>query len=84
MRTDFLNAALAEVKLPEILVNMVSKRVRQLGLGYRPLVAVDPRWTFMEVALKEIADKKLTYELVAQAEEAKVRQPRGKRRKSEA
>ena len=62
MKTEFLTAAVAQVGSPQILVNMVSRRVRQLGMGYRPLVPVDPRWSFMDVALKEIADKKLTFE----------------------
>jgi DNA-directed RNA polymerase subunit omega len=68
----FVQEALNIVNPPEVLVNVVSRRVRQLGQGARPLVEVHPRWTLMEVALREIADGKLTYELidpkVAQAE----------------
>jgi DNA-directed RNA polymerase subunit omega len=45
-------------------VNIVSKRVRQLGQGFRPLVAYDPKLTFMDVALKEVAEGKLGFEMI--------------------
>jgi DNA-directed RNA polymerase subunit omega len=48
-----------------LLVNLVSKRVRQLGMGHRPLVEVGPRMSTADIALKEIIDGKLQYELVA-------------------
>jgi DNA-directed RNA polymerase subunit omega len=59
MRSELVNLALAKVSSPQILINVVSKRVRQLGLGYRPMIAVTPRMTFMDVALHEVADGKL-------------------------
>lgn len=52
------------VENPQVLINMVSKRVRQLGLGDRPMIEVVPKMTFMDVALKEIADGKLSYEAI--------------------
>jgi len=61
--STFVQEALNIVGTPEVLVNVVSRRVRLLGQGARPLVEVHPRWTLMEIALREIADKKLTYEL---------------------
>jgi DNA-directed RNA polymerase subunit omega len=64
MNTHFVAEALTIVGTPEILVNIVSRRVRLLGQGARPLVEVHPRWTLMEVALKEIADGKLSFELL--------------------
>ena len=45
---------------PEVLINAVSSRVRLLAKGARPLVEVHPQWSFLQVALKEIADGKLT------------------------
>jgi DNA-directed RNA polymerase subunit omega len=69
MSHSFVPEALAKVGNPEILVNMVSKRVRQLGQGFRPLLHVEPRWTFMDIALKEIADGKLTYESIVMEED---------------
>jgi DNA-directed RNA polymerase subunit omega len=70
MKAEFLQTALGNVPNSQILINMVSRRVKQLGQGFRPLVAVDPRWSFMEVALKEIADNKLTFESLAPQETA--------------
>jgi DNA-directed RNA polymerase subunit omega len=64
MKQNLVQDALKTVQSPQILVNIVSKRVRQLGQGFRPLVAYDPKLTFMDVALKEIADGKLTYEMI--------------------
>lgn len=63
MTSEFVQAALERVQSPEILVNMVSKRVRQLGSGGRPLIEVMPRWSFMEIALREIGEGKLIFEL---------------------
>lgn len=67
MKQAFVQDALKSVHSPQILVNIVSKRVRQLGQGARPLVLVDPKLTFMDIALKEVAEGKLTYEAVEEA-----------------
>ncbi len=64
MKPNLVQDALKTVQSPQILVNIVSKRVRQLGQGFRPLVAYDPKLTFMDVALKEVAEGKLTYEMI--------------------
>lgn len=61
MKQQLVQDALAKIENPQILINMVSKRVRQLGQGFRPLIPVNPKMTFMDVALKEIADGKLSY-----------------------
>lgn len=61
MKQQMVQEALGKVENPQILINMVSKRVRQLGQGFRPLIPVSPKMTFMDVALKEIAEGKLTY-----------------------
>ncbi len=63
-RNELVQTALSKVEAPEILINMISKRVRQLGMGERPLIVVEPRMTFMDVALKEVADGKLAYEFI--------------------
>lgn len=68
MRQTYVQDALKQIKSPEILVNMVSRRCRQLGQGARPMVEVHPKWTFMDVALREIAEGKLSYELIPEAE----------------
>ncbi|MEM9445395.1 MAG: DNA-directed RNA polymerase subunit omega [Verrucomicrobiota bacterium] len=66
---ESVKEALQHVENPQILINMVSRRVRQLGMGYRPLINVNPRMTFLDVALREIADGKLSYEAVEFAED---------------
>lgn len=46
-----------------LLINMVSRRVRQLNQNQRPLVKPDsPHMSHMDLALKEIAEGKLTAE----------------------
>ncbi len=54
------------ISLSAISVNdirgVVSKRVRQLGLGHRPLVEASPKSSLTDIALKEIIAGKLTYE----------------------
>jgi len=54
------------------LINMVSKRVRQLSMSNRPLVAVDARMGLMDIALAEIAQGKLQFTRIeAEVEKAK-------------
>lgn len=74
MNSELTRAALEKVGNPNILVNLVSRRVRQLnaggGSGGRPLVEVTTHIGAADVALREIVEDKLTYELVpALAEE---------------
>jgi len=64
MKQSLVQDALKIVHSPQVLVNIVSKRVRQLGQGFRPLVAYDPKLTFMDVALKEVAEGKLGFEMI--------------------
>ncbi len=64
MKQSLVQDALKVVHSPQVLVNIVSKRVRQLGQGFRPLVAYDPKLTFMDVALKEVAEGKLGFEMI--------------------
>jgi len=63
MQYRYLNPALKIVKNPNILVNMVSQRVRQLGQGHKALVAADARMSYMDIALMEIAEGKLSFEM---------------------
>lgn len=69
MTNALVQDALKKVGTPETLVNIVSKRVRQLGQGFRPLLEVQPRWSFMEIALREVTEGKLTFEEVEDPEE---------------
>ena len=63
MKSINLESALQKIPNPEILVNIVSRRVRQLVQGQRPLVVVDSRMEPMDIALREIAEGKIGYEL---------------------
>jgi DNA-directed RNA polymerase subunit omega len=62
MNADLITAASAVITNQQILVNMVSRRVRQLSLGHRPLVEYAPGLRGADIALTEIANGKLTFE----------------------
>ena len=61
----------AAKKIPNVpfLVNVVSKRVRQLSAGHRPMIEATPKMGFSDIALQEIIEGKLSYELKEKAEE---------------
>lgn len=62
MRDDYLKAALKAIDDPNILVNVVSRRVKQLRRGSRPLVESLEKLTAEDTALREIAEGKISYE----------------------
>jgi DNA-directed RNA polymerase subunit omega len=62
MNAQLLKAASAVVGNQQILVNIVSRRVRQLTLGHRPLVEFAPGMGHADIALTEIANGKLAFE----------------------
>ena len=62
MKAELVQAASEVITNPQILVNMVSRRVRQLALGHRPLVECAPGLREADIALTEIANGKLTFE----------------------
>ena len=62
MKAELVKAASEVITNQQILVNMVSRRVRQLTLGHRPLVEFVPGQGHADIALSEIANGKLTYE----------------------
>jgi len=62
MKAELVQAAAEVITNPQILVNMVSRRVRQLTLGHRPLVVCAPGLGTADIALTEIANGKLTWE----------------------
>ena len=63
IKHEFLPTALKQIPNPNLLVNVVSRRVRQLGQGHRPLVETELGMTYMDTALKEIALMKLQFEV---------------------
>ncbi|MEY5024479.1 MAG: DNA-directed polymerase subunit omega [Verrucomicrobiota bacterium] len=63
MTSHLLEEALRHVPSHQVLVNAVSKRVRQLNQGDRPLVEAGIRTGFADIALMEIIQGKLQLEL---------------------
>lgn len=67
MNAELCKKALEKVGSPNVLINMVSRRVRQLnngggGLG-RPLVDAPASMGLADIALREIIEDKITFEL---------------------
>jgi DNA-directed RNA polymerase subunit omega len=62
MTTQLLQEAAQVIPNQQLLINVVSKRVRQLGLGHRPMVETMPRMSLTDIALKEIVAGKLAFE----------------------
>jgi DNA-directed RNA polymerase subunit omega len=62
MKPNLVQAASEVIPNQQILVNMVSRRVRQLCLGHRPLVEFVPGLGHADIALSEIAAGKLIFE----------------------
>lgn len=71
MRSDYLENALKVIDDPNVLINVVSRRVKQLKRGNRPLVVSLEKLSAEDTALREIAEGKITFEL-ATAEEIEV------------
>ena len=62
MMSHLLEEAAKKVTSPQVLINIVSRRVRQLSQGHRPLVEPGPRMGLADIALKEIIEGKLSFE----------------------
>jgi len=63
MRDDYLLSALKVIDDRSILVNVVSRRVKQLRHGSRPLVESLEKLSAEDTALREIAEGKISYVL---------------------
>ncbi len=63
MRDDYIKDALKSVNDPNILINVVSRRVKQLKKGNRPLVESLEKLSPEDVALREIIEGKISHEL---------------------
>lgn len=77
MRNDYLQNALKVIDDPNILVNVVSRRVKQLKRGNRALVESLEKLSAEDTALREIAEGKITYELATPEEIAAHRPDNG-------
>jgi len=56
MRSDLVEQAAEIITDPPLLINVVSKRVKELNLGRPPLVTVLPRMGTADIALQEIIE----------------------------
>ncbi len=62
MTSHLVDEAAKKIGSTPLLVNLVSKRVRQLNAGSKPMVDTLGRLGFADIALKEIIEGKLTHE----------------------
>ena len=63
MRDDYLQKAREVIPDPYILVNVISRRVKQLRRGSRPLVESLEKLLPEDIAMREIAEGKISSEL---------------------
>jgi DNA-directed RNA polymerase subunit omega len=66
MNIEFVRQALAKIGNPNVLVNMISKRVRQLnssGSASRPLVSDASGMSIPDIALREIVEEKMSFDM---------------------
>jgi len=64
MRDDFIKQAAAKITDPNVLINLVSLRVKQLKRGNRPLVESLEKLSPEDTALREIIEEKISYETI--------------------
>lgn len=63
MRDDYIREALKSINDPNVLINVVSRRVKQLKRGNRPLVESLEKLSPEDIALREIIEGKISFEL---------------------
>ncbi|MEN9811504.1 MAG: DNA-directed RNA polymerase subunit omega [Opitutia bacterium Tous-C8FEB] len=63
MRDDYIKEAVKSIPDPNVLINVVSRRVKQLKRGNRPLVESLEKLSPEDVALREVIEGKISYEL---------------------
>ncbi len=67
MNTELCRKALDHVGNPNVLVNLISRRVRQLntaGASNRPLLTQDVHMGMADVALAELVEGKMSFEMM--------------------
>ncbi len=63
MRDDYIKEALTVIPDANLLINVVSRRVKQLRRGNRPLVESLEKLASEDVALREVIEGKISYEM---------------------
>lgn len=71
MRDDYLQEARAVINDPNILINVVSTRVKQLRRGSRAMVESLEKLSLEDIALREIVEGRIVYRLPTPAELAR-------------
>lgn len=83
MNAELTRKALEKVGNAHILVNIISRRVRQLNSGgggiSRPLVVVTPEMGVADIALLELLEEKIGYDLETEAGTAGPEAPKRRR-----
>ena len=62
MRDDYIKEALITVPDPNLLINVISRRVKQLRRGSRPLVESLEKLALEDIALREVIEGKIVFE----------------------
>jgi DNA-directed RNA polymerase subunit omega len=81
MNPELVKQAQEKVGNSNILINVVSRRVRQLNSGNRPMLVVSPTLGAADIALTEIVEGKLAWDASA-LDEAENAHKGGRRRRS--
>ena len=63
MRDDYLKDAQKVIPDSNLLINVISRRVKQLRRGSRPLVESLEKLSPEDIALREVIEGKISYEL---------------------
>ena len=63
MRDEYIREAQKVIPDPNLLINVISRRVKQLRRGSRPLVESLEKLSPEDVALREVIEGKISYEL---------------------
>lgn len=63
MRNDYLKQAQQKIQDPNILVNVISRRVKQLKAGSKPCVESLEKLSLEDIALLEVIKDKLSFEI---------------------
>ncbi len=69
MKVELVEKASKIITDPQILVNVVSARVRQLNQGRAPLIPTTPHMGSADIALTELIEGKLTYEIPRESDQ---------------
>jgi DNA-directed RNA polymerase subunit omega len=83
VNSEYVKQAMAKVVNPNVLVNIISRRVRQLtsgGSSGRPLIEAPPGTGIADIALLELIEGKMDFEISSMTEEEAQPTPKKRRR----